>query len=326
MVDPDYAGQIRAGIGAKLNGQMTSSNSFKAFQTPMGGGFTKAQGEKFEKNRLDLMFPNAGPSSVNRNVDKAGKAFFDFSGIGTNPQGNFAVDPLTLGLTLTGLGPLSKLIGGAGKVATRLGRAEGALGKLAVVNRALKPTSVRLGEAAKAVQARAAAQLRQANSARFVAKGLREQGEDYIATGRSNTGKVIRYEPGYVRNVQRGPFDEIVSDNIESVGTASGDSYSEAMRLVRMGFAKEVLDPKTGSRTWLSVDPSGLAETGATLLRESATATADAASRAARAATRVEQGTRYTKKALELRLRNYQKLSRQPGFGVKPPKVEPTAY
>ena len=115
MVDPDYAGQVRAGIGAKMNGQMTSSNSFKAFQTPMGGGFTKAQGEQFEKNRLDLMFPNAGPSSVKRNVDKAGRALFDFSGFGTNPQGNFGVDPLTLGLTLTGIGPFGKLIGRVGK-------------------------------------------------------------------------------------------------------------------------------------------------------------------------------------------------------------------
>jgi len=317
MVDPDYAGQIRAGIGAKLNGQMTSSNSFKAFQTPMGSGISNA-----EKNRLIAQQRGNEFDNISSTRDKfnpnAAQGVVDFFGAGVNSSGKFEVNPAVLALNFF---PFGKVLGPLGKAASLAARGE----KIGQVLKPLIPAGQRLGNAARAVQARAAAQLRRANADELVARGLRTQGEDYVQMGYRNTGKVIRHEPGYVRNVQRGPFDEIISDNIESVGQATGDSWSEANRLVRMGFAKEVVDPKTGARTWISRDPSGLAESGAALLRESATASADAAARATRASTRIEQGVRYTRKTLEQRLKNYQRASRQPGFGVKTPK-EPMAW
>ncbi len=191
MVDPDYAGQIRAGIGAKLNGQMTSSNSFKAFQTPMGGGFTKEQGKQFERNRRDLMFPNAGPSSVARNVDKAGRAFYDFSGIGTNPQGNFSVDPLMLAATLF---PVGKIAGGIGRVVKslipferRVGAAAGRLTPLA--QRALPGAERLAAETTKRAEA-AGALLRESRSDAYKAITDLEKysGMDYASSWYGDLG------------------------------------------------------------------------------------------------------------------------------------------
>jgi len=309
MVDPDYAGQIRAGIGAKLNGQMTSSNSFKAFQTPTGGGISNKQYSELIGRQRQA--EAATPGQRDRFNPQSAQGVVDNFGFGIGASGNFEVNPLALAGLLP-IGRVAKVVGGAARLV--------GLGKAVI------PTGIRLGAAAQRVQSSARRTAAAAKRAADEAAWARSQGMDAVAEGTARGGKVIRFEPGYVRNVQRGPFDEIVSDNLEPVGSASGDSYSEAMRLVRMGFAKEVLDPKSGARTWVSVDPSDLVGKGQTLLRESATAAREAAETGARAERLASTPARVIKETLKKRLENYRAASRQPGFGVKTPKPPTTVY
>lgn len=135
MVDPDYAGQVRAGIGAKMNGQMTSSNSFKAFQTPMGGGYSLEQGREFEARRRAA---EVGAAPVRDRFNPAtAQATVDSFGFGVGPSGNFEVNPAILALNFL---PFGRIFGPVGKIA-----------------KAVVPKATRIAAAGERIAARAAA-------------------------------------------------------------------------------------------------------------------------------------------------------------------------
>jgi hypothetical protein len=112
MVDPDYAGQIRAGIGAKLNGQMTSSNSFKAFQTPMTGGYNPAE---VEGRRRAAETGDVGPRD--RFNPAVAQGVVDNFGFGVGADGNFQVNPAIAALNFL---PFGRFLGPLGRVAKAL--------------------------------------------------------------------------------------------------------------------------------------------------------------------------------------------------------------
>lgn len=114
MVDPDYAGQIRAGIGAKLNGQMTSSNSFKAFQTPMTGGYNPAEME----GRRRAAEVGAAPVRDKFNPAVAQNVVDNF-GFGVGADGKFQVNPAIAALNFL---PFGKVVGGLGRIVGRVGK------------------------------------------------------------------------------------------------------------------------------------------------------------------------------------------------------------
>lgn len=113
MVDPDYAGQVKTGIGAKLNGQLTSSNSFKAFQTPMGGGVS----DKEYSNLVAQQRANeVGTAPVRDKFNpQVSQNVLDTFGVGVNANKDFEFNPAVFALNFLPvgkvLGPLSKVGG-----------------------------------------------------------------------------------------------------------------------------------------------------------------------------------------------------------------------
>ena len=140
MVDPDYAGQIRSGIGAKLNGQMTSSNSFKAFQTPMTGGYNPAEMEGRRRQAEAVT-----PGQRDRFNPQSAQGVVDNFGFGVGASGNFEINPLALAALLP--------IGRVGRVLKSLipfeRRVAAAAGRLAPIARRALPAATKLSAETK---------------------------------------------------------------------------------------------------------------------------------------------------------------------------------
>lgn len=352
MVDPDYAGQVRAGISAKMNGQMTSSNSFKAFQTPMGGGISNAQKQSIQNQNIR----NAAYAPNQRGVALTGSAsgvkytkirdlaserqndYADVRALMSNPQTNWGITGSGSGAKATNIQDVGEfLTGGAVNIRN---------GKLGVdpVNAALLfapefrglgglrrmvPSAIRYDSAAANIVRRSASRARRAAGAAEDAAWVERQNIDTANAARAQEFKPLRTETNVYRDRGYDAFDVHQGSELMHTNIGGHMTLADAEAAVRRGDAT-IEYTRLGTKVYR--------DAAAPRIRLEANAAANAAAAAKREAEAlfrrseqtVNQGIGGVKTELKRRVANVRaarsRAARLGQAGVNPGPDKPTAW